>query len=344
MSGRMANDVSTASKESAGEVDYLSFLKHRWTPLDFARLALLLGIAGTLVYFFAVTILYQGMPISAWAWARFAPQYNFEHGKLVPWIFAFLVWYHREALFKAKKEGCNRGLIWVALGCLIFAIGARTLQGRVGMAAAPVLLYGIVLYLWGREVARILLFPIVFLVFMIPVSAIEQATFKLQFLITGIAQAACGLIGIPLYAVGTTLMPVDQSFKGFDVAEGCSGIRSLMAMVMVTAIYVHLTQTKLWKKFIILLFSTGFAIIGNAGRIISIFIVAKLFGATFAGGPYHEWSGYVSFPIALGAMLLLSRLLDLPIFEAVKVIKTGKAEPGSALETLTKKDQATYDY
>jgi exosortase len=259
-------------------------------------------------------------------------------------IFAFLVWYHREDLARARKQGCNQGLIWVVLGCLIFALGARTLQGRIGMAAGPVLLYGIALYVWGKEVARILLFPIAFLVFMIPVAAIEQATFRLQFLVTGIAQTVCGLVGIPLYAEGTTLQPVDASFNGFNVAEGCSGIRSLMAMVMVTAIYVHLTETKLWKKVVILFCSTGFAIIGNAGRIISIFIVAKLFGSAFAGGAYHELSGYVSFPIALGAMLLLSRVLDMPIFEAVKAVKTGHIEPGSRIETLTKKDNATYDY
>jgi exosortase len=158
------------------------------------------------------------------------------------------------------------------------------------------------------------------------------------------SRLVCGTIGIPLYAEGTTLSPVDQSFNGFNVAEGCSGIRSLMAMIMVTAIYVHMTQTKLWKKIVILFCSTGFAIIGNAGRIVSIFIVAKYLGQKFAGGPYHEYSGYVSFPIALGVMLLLSRVLDLPVFEAAKAIKTGHAEPGSGLETLTKKDQATYDY
>jgi exosortase len=212
------------------------------------------------------------------------------------------------------------------------------------MAAAPVLLYGIVLYLWGRQVARILLFPIAFLIFMIPVAAIEQATFRLQFLVTGMAKLICGMFGLPLYAQGTTLRPLDQSFGGFDVAEGCSGIRSLMAMIMVTAIFVHLTQNKLWKQILILLFSTGFAIIGNAGRIVSIFLVAKYLSAKFAGGVYHEYSGYVSFPIALLAMLMMSKLLDLPIFEVAKAIKTGKAEPGSSLETLTKKDQATYDY
>jgi exosortase len=340
----MANDVSTASKEPEGSIDYLGFLKRRWSASDFVKLALLLAIGATLYYFFAVLVLYARLPISAWAWGRYAPQYNSEHGKLVPAIFAFLIWYHREDLAKAKIKGSDQGLIWVGLGCLIFAIGARTLQGRVGMFSGPVLLYGMVLYVWGKEVARILLFPIAFLLFMIPVVALEQATFRLQFLVTGMAQAVCGLIGIPLYTVGTTLRPVDASFNGFDVAEGCSGIRSLMAMIMVTAIYVHLSQTKLWKQATILFFSTGFAIIGNAGRIISIFIVAKLFGPAFAGGPYHEASGYVSFPIALGAMLLLSRLLDLPIFETVKAVKSGQAPPGSNLETLTKKDSATYDY
>jgi len=307
------NDVSTGG--AGGAIDYLAFLKRRWTPEDYARLAVAGVIGATLYYFYGVTILYQNMPISMWAWSRYAPEFNFEHGKLVPLIFAYLVWYHREELVKAKKQGCNAGLAWVVAGCLIYAVGARTLQGRLGMTSAPVIMYGMVLYLWGKEVARIMLFPIAFLVFMIPVLAVEQATFKLQFLVTGAAEAVCRVLGMRLYGVGTTLIPVDKSFKGFDVAEGCSGIRSLMAMVMVTAIYVHLTQTQLWRKLVIFALSIGFAIIGNAGRIISIFMVAKYFGAPFAGGAYHEYSGYVSFPIALGAMLLVSRVLDMKIFQ-----------------------------
>jgi len=340
----MENDVSTSNGESAAGIDYLGFLKRPWSPLDYARLALGFCICGTLYYFFGVVRIYQFLPLTLWAWARYAPQYNSEHGKLVPLIFVFLVWYHRDAIAKAKKQGSNLGLIWVGLGCLIFAIGARTLQGRMGMAAGPVLLYGIVLYLWGKEVARILLFPIVFLIFMIPMSAIEQATSNLQWLVTGAAQSICGLFGIQLYREGSTLIPVDASFSGFDVAEGCSGIRSLMAMIMVTSIFVHLTQTVRWKQIAIFSLSVVFAIIGNAGRIVSIFIVARLFGAHFAGGSYHEVSGYISFPIAIAAMLGVSWVFDPPFFEAAKALKTGHVAPGSKLETLTKKDDATYDY
>ena len=340
----MENDVSTSNGESAAGIDYLGFLKRPWSPLDYARLALGFCICGTLYYFFGVVRIYQFLPLTLWAWARYAPQYNSEHGKLVPLIFVFLVWYHREEIGNAKKQGSNLGLIWLVAGCMIFAIGARTLQGRMGMAAFPVLLYGIVLFLWGKEVARILLFPIIFLIFLIPMSAIEQATSNLQWLVTGAAQSICGLFGIQLYREGSTLIPVDGSFSGFDVAEGCSGIRSLMAMIMVTSIFVHLTQTMRWKQIVIFSLSLAFAIVGNAGRIVSIFLVARLFGAPFAGGPYHEVSGYISFPIAIGAMLGVSWVLDLPFFEAAKAIKSGHAAPGSKLESLTKKDEATYDY
>ena len=307
--GRMPDDVSNGAHEAG--IDYLAFLKRRWTPLDVLKLALLAAVGLVFYYFFFVRVIYQHLPIFDWAWGRFEARYNSEHGKLVPFIFAFLVWWHKDEVFKAKKEGDNRGLIWIVAGCIIFALGARTLQGRVGMMAGPILIYGVVLYLWGKEVARALMFPIAFLVFMIPVSGpVDQATAKLQFLVVGIAQHVCGLMGIHLYQVGTTLRPLDNSYQGFEIAEGCSGIRSLMAMVMVTAIYVHLTETELWRKSLILCCSIGFAIIGNAGRIVSIFVVAKFFGADFAGGSYHEVSGYVSFPIALMAMLGVSRGLD----------------------------------
>ena len=329
--------------------DYFAFLKREWSPLDFVKLALLAAVCATFWYFYGVIRIYSGMPISLWAWGRYAPQYNFEHGKLVPIIFAFLVWYHRRELVAAEKKGSNVGLLVVVLGCLCYAIGARTLQGRFALFAAPVLLYGVILFLLGKKVARILLFPIVFLLFMIPVAAIEQATFHLQFMITGLANVVCNAIGIKIFAVGTTLRAVDDSF-GFDIAEGCSGIRSLMAMIMVTSVYVHLTQTEFWKKAVILLFSTGFAIIGNAGRIVTLLMVAKFISPQLAGGLYHEYSGFLFFPIALGSMLAFSRLLELPYFEAARSLKAGAIAPAApppkpeAGEDQRPKKEDEYDY
>lgn len=303
-----------------------------WVRKNPAQAFLLAGIAAAFVYFYGFLPLYAGLPIAEWAWIRWKPEYNQEHSKLVPAIFLFLVWYHRAALPKARKKGNNWGLLLIGFGALLYVVGARSLQARLALAGLPFLFTGVLLFVWGKEVARILLFPSAFLIFLVPLSAIEQTSFRLQFVITGIVEALSGLLGIKVYAVGTTLRAVDGSW-GFDISEGCSGIRSLIAMTMITAIYVHVVEKKLWKKATIFGLSVFFAIIGNAGRIFTIIIIAKLGFPEFAGGLYHDYSGFIFFPIALAVMVLTSRLLNLRLGQV-------KAKAG----TLTAQEKVNYDY
>jgi exosortase len=297
-----------------------------------ARAFLLAAIAATFVYFYGILPLYAGLPIAEWAWIRWKPEYNQEHSKLVPAVFLFLVWYHREALKAAPKEGNNWGLLLIGIGAVLFVVGARSLQARLALAGLPFLFSGVLLFLWGKRVARILAFPSAFLVFLIPLSAIEQASFRLQFVITGIVERLSGILGIKVYAVGTTLRAVDGSW-GFDISEGCSGIRSLIAMTMITAIYVHIVEKQLWKKVTIFGLSVMFAIIGNAGRIFTIIVIAKLGFPEFAGGIYHDYSGFIFFPIALGVMVMTSKLLNL---------KIGQVK--ASAQKLTSQEKVTYDY
>lgn len=290
---------------------------------------LLASIAATFVYFFGIAHLYAGRSIATWAWIRYLPAYNQEHSRLIPFVFIFLLWYHRAALLAAPKKGNNWGLVLVGVGLLIFVVAARALQARLAIVGLPVLVGGVVLYIWGTKVARILRFPIVFLIFLVPAAAIEQTSFKLQFVITGIVEKLSAFLGIKIYSVGTTLRAVDGSW-GFDISEGCSGIRSLIAMIMITAIYVHLVEKKVWKKFVIFGLSVLFAIIGNVGRIFTIIVLARMGFPKFAGGLYHDYSAFVIFPFALGAMVLTSKLLNMDFK------KSGRA--------LVAKDKVTYDY
>jgi exosortase len=221
------------------------------------------------------------------------------------------------------------GWAFIAFGLLLFLLGARTLQARLALTAIPFLLYGIVLYVWGKQVARVLLFPIAFLLFMVPLNFLTQATARLQFLETGAASAICNFFGLGVYTVGTSVHASNGAFQ-FEVDEGCSGIRSLMAIAMLSAIYGHLTQDRLWKKLTLFAAALVFAIIGNAGRLVSIFVVARLFGQDIAGGTYHNVSGFLSFPFAIGAMLLFSKLLNL--------------KPTEIKRVAVRKEAVTYDY
>ncbi len=265
------------------------------------------------VYFFGFLRLYanQSQPIWEWAWLRFLPQYNQEHSKLIPPLVLFLLWYHREQIRQAPRAGSNLGLLFIAWGVVCYIVAARAFQPRVALFGFPFLIYGVVLFLWGREMARILRFPIALLFFMIPLGALEQTTFRLQFLIIGVVKVLSGLCGIAIYTVGTSIRPVHGDW-GFEIAEGCSGIRSLIAMIMLTAIYVHLRETMMWKKVVILLASVLFAIVGNAGRIFTIILLGHFGFPKFAGGIYHDWSSQLLFfPIALLCMLGFSRLLNI---------------------------------
>jgi exosortase len=280
---------------------------------------LLATIIVTFVYFFGFAPLFiQGTfvsgraSIAAWAgqaWTS-GPAGNQEHSRLVPFISLGLVWYHRKEIKNAIKLGSDKGLIFVAVGIVLFLLSARCLQPRLALGSLPFLIYGAVLYLWGKEVARIILFPCAFLIFLIPFGAIEQATFRLQFVITSAIGFLSHLVGIKIDAVGTTLTAINGGFN-FQIAEGCSGVRSLTAMTMLAAIYVHLTQDKLWKKLVILAFSILFAIVGNIGRIFTVVLVAKFIDPKLAAGIYHDYSGYVFFPIALLAMLGFSKLINM---------------------------------
>ena len=84
-----------------------------------------------------------------------------------------------------------------------------------------------------------------------------------------------------------------------------------MAITMLTAVFVHLTQDRLWKKVVLLAASGVFAIIGNIARLTSIMIVARFFGQKFAGGLFHDYSAFiVSFPFAFASMWLASKVVN----------------------------------
>jgi len=292
---------------------------------------LVVTIIATFVYFFGVAHLFTNGQLSTWTWAwqAWTPETNYEHAKLIPLIVAFLIWYDRDKLKNAPIGSSRWGWLFIGIGIFLFVAGARTLQARLTLTALPVLLFGIVLFVWGKAVARVLLFPIAFLLFMVPLNFLTQATFRLQFIETGIASTICNLIGIKVNTIGTLVDSGDNTFH-FQVDEGCSGIRSLMAIAMFSAIYGHLTQDKLWKKVTLFGASLLFAVIGNAGRLVTVFIVGKFFGQDLAGGPYHAVSGFISFTCAFIAMVLFGKLLNIKL-PAVKPTAAAKEAP-------------TYDY
>jgi exosortase len=208
--------------------------------------------------------------------------------------------------------------------------------------------YGVAEYLGGRAVARIFIFPCLLMLFMIPIGGVIQGTVSLQLLASKTVGALCSLLGIHVQIVGTTII-VDGN--PFEVAGGCSGIRSLMAMTMLAALYVHFSQNETWKQFVIFGGSIVFALVGNVARLFTVVLVAKWYDPKIAGGLYHDYSGFVFFPIAVLAMVGFSNLLNHDWTRVQKQVGKTLAAPDTAPGGGAAKDEErkpaspiSYDY
>ena len=313
----------------------------KWCAANPAAAALLAGCAGTMVWFLGFFRAFANGSRSAAHWASEAwnSENNQEHSWFILPIAIWLVWHHREDLQRARKEPSNAGLAWVLAGVLTFILAVRTLQPRIAIFALPLLIYGGVRYLWGRETGRVFIFPCLFLLFMVPIGGFVQGTVSLQLLVSSAVKWLSVLIGVRIESVGTTLHALDGSFN-FDIAEGCSGIRSLMAMTTLSALYVHFTQRETWKQWVIFAGSIVFALIGNVGRVFSVVVVARFISEKIAGGLYHDYSGFVFFPVAVGAMVGFAKLLNMDWKRvAADAVKPEAPRPGRKSES-----PVSYDY
>jgi exosortase len=254
----------------------------------------------------------SGETMSFFRWAREAwnTENDLEHGGLIIPGAIVVAWLHYRQFAEARKSPSWVGLIPMGCGILLFLTAAWTLQPRLALVALPFLILGCVWCLWGWPIARVALFPCALLFFMVPIGFLLNHTEPLQRLVASVVTGFSNLVGIGIDRDGVKLLARDGSFQ-CEVAGGCSGIRSIMAMTLLSFIYVHFNLREPWKKLLTFCMTLPFAVIGNIFRVFTIVLASKWFGETVGTGPWHNISGFVvTIPIAVGAMILFGDLLN----------------------------------
>jgi exosortase len=276
--------------------------------------ASLVAIAALLAWFFGVEARYNSdRSYSAFRWLMSAwnDDLDYEHGPLVPIVALGLVIYRYKDLKASAGEGNVLGLVVVLIGVLSYIAGYRTLQPRITVGSLPFILWGSALYLWGWRPAKLLLFPVFFLWLAVPLPSFQQATTHLQLIATSMAHHGSGLFGVETYVEGTKVLPIKGDWNPLDIAAGCSGIRSLMALLMISAAWAYVAKIALWKKVLLFFAAFPLAILGNALRVISIFVIAEYGDAKWATTTWHDWSGLLLFyPFSLLLLLVIHSLLE----------------------------------
>lgn len=277
-------------------------------------LAACLACAAVVVWFyFFVAAPGAGGGFSTLYWLKttWNHETDYEHGFLVPVIMVGLIAFQWKSLRQAAGPGTWAGLPMVILGCLFFVAAQRTGQPRLAVGGLPMILWGSSLYLWGWKVGRSLFFPLFFLFLAIPVPEFQQATTRLQILSTHLAQWGSGLFGIQTVVQGTQIFSSGGKWEPLSIDEGCGGIRSLMALIMISSVWAYLAPISLWKKALLCLAALPLAIFGNMLRLTSIFVIAEYGDSKFARETWHDWSGLLLFyPLSLLLLLGVHSVLE----------------------------------
>lgn len=279
---------------------------------DWPVIALWAGLAATFFYFY----MWMGRfgpsakeTAFGWLSSTWTKENNYEHGWLVLAVAAWLVWRALPGFRSAKPAGNTlAGLGMVVFGLLMFVAGCRTIQPRVVVASVPVLILGGLIHTQGWARSRHMIFPLSLFAFVIPMPGFQQATTSLQLIATKLAHHASALFGINTVLAGNKVYDPTGNWGSWEIDEGCSGIRSLVALMLVTYIYALIVHKKWWERLFIFAACIPIAIIANAVRVTSILVVARQ-NLEFAKSTWHDYSGFLSFGAALGLLMLLSAVI-----------------------------------
>jgi len=233
---------------------------------------------------------------------------NYSHGFLVPVASIWIIWLKRKALGVASAEPRNWGLAVIGLALMQFVAGTLGAENFVAYTSLLVLLAGVIAALFGTQLLRQLLFPIGWLVFMIPLPAIVfySITFPLQLLASRMASGLLDLLQIPNLREGNVMYFSNYTI---GVAEACSGIRSLITLMAFAVLLGYLRSMPIWARIVLALSSVPVALVVNAIRVASAGALGNYLGEKWAEGMFHTLSGMVLFLLALLALAGISSVL-----------------------------------
>jgi exosortase len=266
---------------------------------------------------------------------------EWEHCYLVPLAVGIIIYLKRADILSVAPRPFLPGVVLLIFGAAIYYFGILAGIVLVGCFGLQLILMGGILFLFGPSIFLKLLFPLLFLVFAWPMPFLEAPlAFPLRMIMSDSAVNVLNLLGLSTIKSGTAIVsaPVPalnlasgQRFA-VDVADPCSGIRSLFALTMIAALYSYFAVKPLWKQIAVFLFAVPLAVLGNLLRILMLTFGTIAFGSEFAIGKdalkdpswFHMVAGYVVFAVALGGLLGIGALFQMDWPGVFKAFFRGK--------------------
>ncbi len=233
---------------------------------------------------------------------------NYSHGFVIPFAVAYFVWQQRRQLRALPARPSAWGLAIILVSQAEYLVGYLGAEFFLQRTSLLLLIAGGIVYLYGWRHLRLHLFSLALLFMAIPLPAIvfNAIAFPLQLLASAWAAALLTLSGIPVFREGNVLA---LPFRTLDVAEACSGIRSLFSLIALAMMVAYFVPGRFWVKLGLVVSAVPLALAANAFRIFATGWMGRLFGPEYSEGFFHAFSGWLIFVIAFFGLLLEASLL-----------------------------------
>jgi exosortase len=229
---------------------------------------------------------------------------DYGHGFLVPFFSIYITWDNRNVLRNTPVRPSWGGLPLVVLGLCIVILGVYGADLFLSRISFLILLAGLIWTFMGRSMLRALRFPLLTLLLAIPFPEIvfNKITFPLQLLASQLASGILPVFHVPVLHEGNV---IELPAMKLEVAEACSGIRSLMSLFTLAIFYGYFLERGTWRRVFLALASVPIAVAANAARIVGTGLCVQYWDPDKAQGFFHEFSGMVMFVISLMLLYLV---------------------------------------
>lgn len=251
---------------------------------------------------------------------------TFTHGFMVPPLVLWLVWRQREALAAQVPQPSAWGLLPVAGAAFLWLLGDLVAVNAVTQLALTALLVLAVASVLGLHVTRTIIFPLGFLFFAVPVG--EFLMPQLMEWTANFTVLALRLSGIPVYREGLQfVIPTGH----WSVVEACSGVRYLIASLMVGILFAYLNFQSTKRRLIFVAVSVVVPVLANWMRAYLIVMLGHLSNNKLAAGVDHLIYGWVFF----GAVIMLMFIIGARWAEPENVAGVSATTSSAPQQTLT---------
>jgi exosortase len=233
---------------------------------------------------------------------------NYSHGFLILPIAAYLVWERRRAFAEAPQIPSLAGLAGIGIGLVLLVAGVLGAESFLTRISLLWVLAGAIVFVLGWRHLQILLFPLLFLALMIPIPALifNHVAFPLQLVASRVGAAGLGALDIPVLREGNIIALASIQL---EVAEACSGIRSLITLLTLGIVLGYFLDSRSWVRVTLALATIPIAVLSNGLRVAGTGVAAHYYGTAAAEGFLHTFSGWIVFVVALAMLLIVQQIL-----------------------------------